>query len=1550
MPKKQIAKRLDKLFEEIRQDEASAPPKRRDRARPTPPRGVATEPPVPASQSRPTRPTTTGRLRLPESLAMSTMDRPGTPAVMSLAFRSGQRDWATLRVVNEETPRPWSQDEQLLLEQVADQLSLALENARLFAETQTRAQELAVLNELARSLAAQLDVRQVLEETYRGVARLLDATNFFIGLYDPGRNEIAFHINVSESGIDREITTIRADEGIPGHILSTRAPLLIRENLSTWLKETGIEPVGELAQSWLGVPLLLGDQILGLMAVQNYTRPNAYDEHDRDLLMAFANQAAVAIQNARLFEETQQRANELALINRIMSAVATSLDLEVNLQTIAEELAQHLSADHVGIALMDNTKTRLVLAADAPAPPGGSPDLGITIPIQGNPPTEEVISTRKPLFIEDVLNNPLAAPIREVMRQRGTVNLCILPLLAGQEVIGTIGIDFFSLQRKITDNETRLLETVVLQTATAIQNARLFSETQQLNLAIQSGTDILVVTDIDGQITFVNQAFTDVTGYTFEEVAGNTPRILKSGLHPPELYAELWSTILAGEVWHGELTNRRKDGRLYMVDETILPVKDRQGNVTGFTSIQRDVSEQKQAEKIRNAIYQITDAALASQNLDVLFPAVHEVIGSLIPARNFYIALYDQTADLISFPYYVDEHDQAWPPQKPGSGLTSHVLRTGRALLATPQVIEELTRRGEVQPDGTPGVDWLGVPLRAKGAVVGVMAVQSYDEAVRLTDEHRETLTLLATQVASAIERIQSAQALARSEGELRALFASMTDVILIYDKEGRYLRIAPTNPSRLYRPPEELIGKKINEVLPPETHEVFMAAIQQVLESGETYTFEYPLEIGGKVYWFDAGVSKLDEERVFWVARDITDRKAAEEALRRQNEYLAAAAEIGRLITSTLDLNALFDRAVNLVRERFGFYHAAIFIIEETGFNAVLRAATGEAGEEMKRRQHSLAVGSKSIVGMVTSSGAPVVVNNTAIDPIHRANPLLPETRAEAGVPLRIGTRIIGALDIQSTEVDAFTEADIAVLQSLADQIAVAIDNARSYELAQQAVKEMREVDRLKSQFLANMSHELRTPLNSIIGFARVIMKGIDGPITDLQQQDLTAIFNSGQHLLGLINDILDLSRIEAGKMELSFDEVQLGDIINSVMSTATGLVKDKSITLKRSIPPDLPPVRADAMRVRQILLNLLSNAAKFTEKGSISVEAAVKTGPAGHSEIMVSVSDTGPGITLEDQARLFQPFSQVDSSPTRKTGGSGLGLSICQHLVQMHGGRIGIHSALGKGSTFYFTLPVYRGKDEGPVADNARVILAIDDDPQVISLYERYLQPQGYQVIALTDPSRACERVRLLRPFAVTLDIMMPGYDGWQVLAELKADPQTRDTPVIICSIVEEEEKGFSLGAADYLVKPILEDDLLNALNRLNGDGSIREVLVIDDDPHDLRLIGNMLSEHGRYKPILAEGGTRGWEVITANTPHAIVLDLFMPDLDGFTILEKLRGTRKLRDIPVVVVSAGDLNAEQREQLASLGQRLLQKSSLTEKELIATLERALRRVPTAK
>jgi PAS domain S-box-containing protein len=1260
MSKKKINSRLNKLFEDIDKEPEAKETKdtagndKKANKQKTPALSIPSVEETPESLSGIDLSTLSEKSSAADGLQL-------TPSTMlSTAFRTDEKSWATLKVVDEVGQRTWGTEEQMLVKQVADQLSLALENARLFQEAQRRAKEMTALAEVAREISATLELQGVLERIVHQAMEILNAMTSAVYVPDPD-----FKTLIAITAIGAESDEIKGDpltigEGILGNVALKKVAEIANDasnnpNAIT-VKRTEDRPHEHL----MAAPILSQNQLSGLLVVWRVGEEQEFLDTELVFLVSLAQQASIAVENARLFEETKRRSEELASLNEIISAASQTMDMKSILETVMKKVLEISSFDGGLITIFNETRGKLERGIRT-GMPGNAPDD----PSQGLERSlcNYVYKSSKALVIQNIgTEAPDDIDVGSEVKA-GLHGYIGIPIESKGRALGTLCL-FRYKNEPIPENIIRLVSTIGGQLGFTIENTRLFEESRKFRLGLERSADAVFMTDIEGTIVYANPSFEKVYGFPLDEVIGANPRIIKSGVIPQEQYKHFWETLLNKGTISGEIVNKTKDGRLIPIDGTNSPILDENGNILGFL-------------------------------------AIHS----------------------------------------------------------------------------------------------------------------------------------------------------------------------------------------------------------------------------------------------------DITTRKEYEESLSRRNEYLAASAEIGKLVTSTLDLNAIFERSVNLVVERFGYYHAAIFMIDESGFNAYLQEATGAAGQKLKERHHYLPVGSKSTVGEATRSGEVVVVNNTALASLHKPNPLLPETKAETAIPLRISNRIIGALDIQSTEVDAFSEDDIAILQLLTDQIAVGIDNARSYNMAQQAVEEMREVDRLKSQFLANMSHELRTPLNSIIGFARVILKGIDGPITDLQQQDLTAIFNSGQHLLGLINDILDLSRIEAGKMELTFDEVNIADLVSSVMSTAAGLVKDKSIKLKPEMAEGLPLVRADAMRVRQVLINFLSNAAKFTEEGEIVVKAYQEQLDNGQPAVTITVTDTGPGIAEEDQVKLFQPFSQVDASLTRKVGGSGLGLSICHHLIQMHNGRIGVNSAPGKGSTFYFSIPVAQSKPQDE-QENGRVILAIDDDPQIISLYERYLEPKGFQVIGLSDPAKAKERVKQLKPFAITLDIMMPGYDGWQVLTDLKSSPETRDVPVVVCSIVEDEEKGFSLGAADYLVKPVLEEDLLASLDRLNGDGSIREVLVIDDDPNDLRLLGKMLAEQGRYKAILAEGGPAGWNSIKSKPPHAIVLDLFMPEMDGFTILEQLRKEEKLRDIPVIVITGADLTNEQQKQLDSLGQRLLQKSALREKDLISIIENTLQRV----
>ena len=417
-------------------------------------------------------------------------------------------------------------------------------------------------------------------------------------------------------------------------------------------------------------------------------------------------------------------------------------------------------------------------------------------------------------------------------------------------------------------------------------------------------------------------------------------------------------------------------------------------------------------------------------------------------------------------------------------------------------------------------------------------------------------------------------------------------------------------------------------------------------------------------------------------VAERTTQLREANRRLRYRAMQLAVSAEVGRVATSILDLDILLSRVVELIRDYYRFAYVAIFLLDDTGQWAVLREGSGELGNTLKAKGQWLSVGEPSLVGQVAEKGEPRVLSRADVQGGSGSH--LPPTHWEAAFPLRIGGRTIGVLDIHSTHADTLDDDDVRVLQGVADQIAIAIENARAYELEREAARQLREAEEMRRRFLAHMSHELREPLTNIIGFSRVILKGIDGPVSDQQRSDLEIVYANGQHLLGLINDLLDVAEIEAGLMELDFREVDLREIIGSVMATTSALVRDKDIQLQQEIYPELPPIEADGARLRQVLLKLLSNAAKFTDHGSITVQAW----PDGN-DVRVAVADTGAGIPPEDRERVFERFEQGKTSVKRPEG-IGVGLVLCKEFVEMHGGRIWLESEQGVGSTFTFTLPV--------------------------------------------------------------------------------------------------------------------------------------------------------------------------------------------------------------------------------------------------------------------
>jgi len=617
--------------------------------------------------------------------------------------------------------------------------------------------------------------------------------------------------------------------------------------------------------------------------------------------------------------------------------------------------------------------------------------------------------------------------------------------------------------------------------------------------------------------------------------------------------------------------------------------------------------------------------------------------------------------------------------------------------------------------------------------------------------------------------------------------------------------------------------------------------------------------------------------------------------------------------------------------------------------------------------------------------------------------------------------------------------------------------ERTRLLTLIEVANRELRELDKLKSTFLANMSHELRTPMNAIMGYTDLLIDQIDGPVNEEQEKSLRKVATNARHLLQLINDVLDISKIESGKMSLSPKEIDFKWLLESIMPTFEPQIKQKKLSLSYDIAEGLPLLYADEDKFKQVLINLISNAIKFTHKGGITVSARISDRgiSPGEEQIFaeICVEDTGIGIKEEDVGKIFDKFVQVDLTTVRQYEGTGLGLSIARGLVSLHKGVIWVTSKYSEGSKFCFTIPFkkeilekpaqpvveqrmaeglaeyfgvpvetllkapeYAGKpircweyvrcgqpscpaygskesrcwlilgthcagmklaaypekvdfckgcelikglilcDEareklaprkiGKGGDGKKTILAIDDNPEAIEIIEKYLG-DDYRVVGLLSGEGAVEKAKEILPLAITLDIMMPRKNGWQVLQELKNTPETQDIPVIILSIVDDTKLGFSLGAAEYLIKPVEKEILLHKLSNLEKMKNIKRVLVVDDEPETVRMIGGVLREV-EYQVTTAYNSSDAIHSIQDFKPDLIVLNPTAPEV-GFDVIEYLKTEDNLKDIPVIIVTHKDLTEQEIDELNGRIQGILNKGVLTKENFLTELKNTISKVNTA-
>jgi CheY-like chemotaxis protein len=519
--------------------------------------------------------------------------------------------------------------------------------------------------------------------------------------------------------------------------------------------------------------------------------------------------------------------------------------------------------------------------------------------------------------------------------------------------------------------------------------------------------------------------------------------------------------------------------------------------------------------------------------------------------------------------------------------------------------------------------------------------------------------------------------------------------------------------------------------------------------------------------------------------------------------------------------------------------------------------------------------------------------------------------------------------------------------LQTQSDEI-----QQTSYELQKQNKEleaqrvRIEEANRLKSEFLSNMSHELRTPLNSVMALSRVLIMQAKNKLSEDEANYLHIIERNGKNLLSLINDILDLSKIEAGKMDVSTKLFSIQSTIETIMERLELLAEDKGLKLNMLIPDDLPKIESDESRIHQILQNIIGNAIKFTEQGEVTVSVHYDT-----SNLHIDIIDTGIGISQKDLPHIFEEFRQVDGSSSRRYDGTGLGLAIVYKAVKMLGGDISVKSQLGKGSTFTLSLP-FKWVEGIPVSDPValresidevpakKTILAVDDEPEILSMISDYLS-DNYNVITTTSGKDAINLAKIHHPYAITLDVIMPDMDGWEVLQQIRQIPETKDIPVIIVSVSADKTTGIALGAVGYVSKPVNRKQLIDEIKRVDGP-SPYSILITDDNEIDRNDIARTIKQEG-MQAILAENGHRCLNIMKTSVPDVLVLDLMMPEIDGFTVLNTVRNNPKTRNLPVIVVTAKDLTPEDKQKLSGNVSSVLAKSDTTSTLLLEKIKKTI-------
>ncbi|MDT8375460.1 MAG: response regulator [Mariprofundaceae bacterium] len=905
-----------------------------------------------------------------------------------------------------------------------------------------------------------------------------------------------------------------------------------------------------------------------------------------------------------------------------------------------------------------------------------------------------------------------------------------------------------------------------------------------------------------------------------------------------------------------------------------------------------------------------------------------------------------------------------------------------------------------------------GIAIIGRGNLDHRVGTGRRDEIGQLSRAFDEMVTNLKTATASRdeleaeiAERIEAEESLRESEGRIHALIDNLVDALITIDEQGIVQSFNPAAERTFGYLADEVIGRNVGMLMPEPFRHEHDDYLKSYLTTGKKKLIGIGREVtgmrrDGSSFPIDLAVSEMHagEKRQFiGTVRDITDRKAAEEEiagksreLQLRSRYDQSYAQAMTLFSTTFNEKKVLSSLLSIMADNHPFPASAIYTFDEWRDMLVLTASHG-ISSTLKREFGP----DEGLIGQAAGEKKTITLDLSEETGMTIETGLLTFNPASVTIsPVCYQEKTVAVLVLASSR--PLIELDRGFIERLSVQLGVTLNNIeqqqslinlteqlkqRGREITQQNLQ-LEEANRMKSEFLANMSHELRTPLNAIIGFSEVLKDGVMGKLSAEQTEYISDIFNSGEHLLSLINDILDLSKIEAGRMELDLEDIDVADLLGNSLAVVKESAAAKRIKLSMDIGKEVASCRLDARKTKQMVFNLLSNAVKFTpDGGKVSLQARRVTSDElrvvrkGHPSpitlpasldgdfLEISVTDNGVGISEADQQKLFRAFVQADASLSRKYEGTGLGLVMVKSLAELHGGAAGMQSKEGKGSTFTVWLPCRttaatdlrpkmpkRELPAGASIKNAKqraentpaplTVLIVEDEDAAAELMRLQLETDGYQTMRAASAEEALKMLSDTKPDLITLDLIMPGMDGWELLDRLKQDAALSRIPVVIVSIVADEKRGFSLGAAHVLQKPVRKEALLASIAGI-GLGMSCSVLVVDDDPKAVELVSRHLESSG-YTAIRAYGGDEAISFARQERPDLIILDLMMPEVTGFDVVKALNASEATANIPIIILTAKAITEEDRKTLNGGVLKIVRKSDFNHGAFINEVRRA--------